>query len=272
MFKSISRLGAAFVSAIALSLPAAASTFSIDYSDLWGGGQPVPTEQGWGLNLIQQGDVIFATWFVYAQNGTPTWFSATLNPTSGSTTWSGQVVFVPSASYYGGALGGTPPMNVVGNATITFSNVNAGTLSWSANGVTVNKQISRFSLRAPNLAGKYLGGMVATCSSGAGLLIFDTLNVSQSGNSLTMTVDFFDSQSRQTRCTYNGTLTTLGRSGSVSGNYSCAITATGQGTNAGTFTLSNLESGINGFSSNYSGSDQFCSSQSGRFGGVKDVQ
>jgi len=61
MFKSISRLGAAFVSAIALSLPAAASTFSIDYSDLWGGGEPVPTEQGWGLNLIQQGDVIFTS-------------------------------------------------------------------------------------------------------------------------------------------------------------------------------------------------------------------
>ena len=272
MLKSITRFGAAVVSMLALALPAAASTFSIDYSDLWGGGQPNPTEQGWGLDLIQQGDVIFATMFVYGADNSPRWFSATLNPSGGSTTWSGTLDST-TGSYYGGVWNNASVThNPVGTMTVTFSNANAGSLSYTASGVTVNKSISRFSLRAPNLAGKYLGGMVATCSSGAGLLIFDTLNVSQNGSALTMTVDFFDSQSRQTRCTYNGTLTTTGRTGTVNGNFSCAVTATGQGTNTGTFSLSNLESSINGFNANYSGSDQFCANQNGRFGGVKDVQ
>jgi hypothetical protein len=49
-------------------------------------------------------------------------------------------------------------------------------------------------------------------------------------------------------------------------------TANNAATNAGTFNLTNLESNVNGFSADYSGSDQFCSSQSGHFGGVKDVQ
>src|SRR5215211_6735666 len=81
MFKTIARLGAAFIAAMGLSLSAAASTFSIDYSDLWGGGQPAPTEAGWGLNLIQQGDVIFGTMFVYGADNTARWFSVTLSPT-----------------------------------------------------------------------------------------------------------------------------------------------------------------------------------------------
>ena len=267
MFKSFARLGAAFIAAITLSLPAAASTYSIDYSDLWGGGQPNPTESGWGLNLIQQGDVIFATWFVYAQNGAPTWYSATLNPSGGSTTWTGQLIFVPSGPYFGGAWTGTPATTTVGSATITFANANAGTLSYTVNGVPVNKSISRFSLRAANLAGNYIGGAVATCSSGTQILIFDDLTVSQNGAAVTMTVDFFNAQAQRSLCTYSGTLNTQGRTGSITGTFSCSQGAN----NAGSFSITNLESSINGFNGNFSASDQFCASMSGRFGGVKDV-
>ena len=269
MFKSIARLGAAFIAAFTLSLPAAASTFSIDYSDLWGGGQPNPTENGWGLNLIQQGDVIFATWFVYAQNGAPTWFSATLNPSGGSTTWTGLLIFVPTASFYGAPWAGTPATSTVGSATITFSNANSGTLSYTANGVTVNKQISRFSLRAPNLAGRYLGGATALCnnSTSNAILIFDNLTVSQSGTTVSMAVDFFNAQSVRSLCTYNGNINTTGRTGSITGTFSCS----GGANNTGNFSITNLESSINGFNGNFNASDQFCSNIGGRFGGVRDV-
>src|SRR5258706_14384369 len=80
MLKSLARLGAAFITAITLSAPAAASTFSIDYSDLWGGGQPAPTENGWGLNLLPQGGVSFPTLFVYGSGDTPRRFPPTLGP------------------------------------------------------------------------------------------------------------------------------------------------------------------------------------------------
>jgi hypothetical protein len=267
MSKSFARLCGAIITTIAASLPAAASTYSIDYSDLWGGGQPNPTENGWGLNLIQQGDVIFATWFVYGQNGAPTWYSATLNASS-SSSFSGQLVFVPSGSYFGGAWGGTPPGNVVGNATVTFADANTGTLSYSVNGVSVNKPISRFTLRLPNLAGKYLGGEVSTCSNGTQVLIYDTLTVTQNGQSMSMRVDFFNASGTASQCTYTGTLNPTGRTGSISGTYACTFGTTAG--NQGNFTVSNIEASVNGFNANFSGQDQFCS-KTGRFGGVKDV-
>jgi hypothetical protein len=269
MFKSIARLGAAFLAAFTLSLPAAATTFSIDYTDLWGGGTPAPTESGWGLNLIQQGDIIFGTMFVYGTDNTARWFSVTLS--GGPTTWSG-ALDQTTGSYYGTTWNNASVTHsTVGTMTVSFSSVNSGNLTYNVGGVTVTKQISRFSLRASNLTGKYLGGMVANCAGGSGLLIFDTLNVSQNGSAVTMTVDFFNSQSVHGLCTYNGTLNTTGRTGSLGGNYSCSY-SDGRAGNVGTFSITNLEMSMNGFNGNYTGSDQFCANQSGRFGGVKDVQ
>jgi len=268
MFKTIARLGAAFIAAFTLSLPAAATTFSIDYSDLWGGGVPSPTESGWGLNLIQQGDVIFGTMFVYGSDSTARWFSVTLS--GGPTSWSG-ALDQTTGSYYGTTWNSASVTHsTVGTMTVSFSSANSGSLTYNVGGVTVNKQISRFSLRASNLTGKYLGGMVATCPGTNGLLIFDTLNVTQNGSATTMTIDFLNSSSQQGHCTYNGTLTTTGRTGSIGGNYNC--TYNGVAGNVGTFNVTNLEMSMNGFNGTYTGADQFCSSQSGRFGGVKDVQ
>ena len=270
MFKNIARLGAAFIAAITLSLPVAASTYSIDYTDLWGGGQPNPTENGWGLNLIQQGDVIFATMFVYGADNTARWYSASsLSPSGGSTTWTGQLAQT-SGPYFGTSWNNAAvAATVVGSMTLTFSSANAGTLTYSVNGVNVAKSISRFSLRAPNLAGRYLGGVTALCnnSTSNAILIFDNLTISQSGATVSMAVDFFNGQGTRSLCTYNGNITTTGRTGSIAGNFSCS----GGANNSGIFSITNLETSINGFNGNFQGTDQYCSNIGGRFGGVKDV-
>jgi len=271
MLKSLARLGAAFITAITLSAPAAASTFSIDYSDLWGGGQPLPSENGWGLNLIQQGDVIFATMFVYGSDNTARWFSATLNPSGGSTNWSG-ALDQTTGSFYGTTWNNASVTHsAVGTMTVSFSSANAGALTYSVNGQQVTKQISRFTLRAPNLAGHYLGGAVATCSNGQGILIFDTLTVSQNGAGVAMQVDFFNGQGTQSRCTFNGTVNTMGRTGTITGTYNCTFGSTPG--NNGNFTVSNLDSAISGFNGTFAANDQFCTGgMTGYFGGVKDVQ
>jgi hypothetical protein len=55
----------------------------------------------------------------------------------------------------------------------------------------------------------------------------------------------------------------------VSGNFSCTFgTAPG---NAGSFTLTAVDAGVYGFSSSFSGRDQYCT-YAGQFGGVRDVQ
>jgi len=265
MFKSIKRFGAAVLAAFAFSLPAAASTFSIDYSDLWGGGQPQPTENGWGLNLIQQGDVIFGTMFVYGTDNTARWFSVTLTPTGGSTTWSGPLDQT-TGSFFGAPWSNASVTHTpVGTMTVTFSSASTGTLSYTANGTPVSKSISRFTLRAPNMGGRYLGGAVAKgCNTD--ILIFDELTVTQTNLSLNMSVRFFNAQSVESVCVYNGTLAPNGRTGSISGTFSCS----GGATNTGSFSITNLETSINGFNGTFTGGDQFCGSMSGRFGGVKD--
>lgn len=273
MFKSIARFGAAVIAAFTFSLPAAASTFSIDYSDLWGGGQPNPTEQGWGLNLIQQGDVIFATMFVYGSDNTPRWFSATLTPTSGSTGWSGALDSTTGPFYGAPWNNASVTHNAVGTMNVNFSNANTGTLSYTASGVTVNKSISRFTLRAPNLNGRYLGGGFGTGPQAGcgqfGVSTFDLLTVSQNGSAVTLSVDFFNANQVRQICDYTGTLNTTGRTGSIAGTFTCRIQSSNQQTNSGSFSITNLETTINGFTANFTSSDSFCTA-TGRFGGIRD--
>jgi len=52
-----------------------------NYQDIWWAGTSASpgTEQGWGINLAHQGDIIFASWFTYDFDGTPLWLVATAN-------------------------------------------------------------------------------------------------------------------------------------------------------------------------------------------------
>jgi hypothetical protein len=84
-----------------------------------------------------------------------------------------------------------------------------------------------------------------------------------------MTVHFNNSTGVASICTFTGTYANQGRLGSVSGNFSCTFGATPG--NSGTYTLSAVDAGVYGFSSSFSGHDQYCT-YNGQFGGVKDVQ
>ena len=71
-------------------------------------------------------------------------------------------------------------------------------------------------------------------------------------------------------CTFNGTLNSTGRTGSVNGSYACTFGSTAG--NAGNFSITNLEPSINGFNGTFNATDQFCTGgMTGKFGGVKDV-
>ncbi|HEY2863380.1 MAG TPA: hypothetical protein VGK37_07150 [Casimicrobiaceae bacterium] len=78
-----------------------------------------------GLNLTQEGDTIFATWFTYDVDHTPVWLVATLNK-SGRTIYSGDLIRLargpafnavpfPPIGSPGGASGTT-----VGIASVSF--------------------------------------------------------------------------------------------------------------------------------------------------------
>lgn len=57
------------------SITVTAPTPPFNVQGLWWR-SPANSESGWGLNLIQQGDVLFATWFTYDTDGRGMWLVA----------------------------------------------------------------------------------------------------------------------------------------------------------------------------------------------------
>jgi len=115
---------------------------AINYGGLWWA-VPAGSESGWGINFAHQGDSIFASWFTYDLTGKGLWVVMTA-PKSAPNTYSG--TFYTTT---GPAFNAMPfnPVSVVstavGNGTLTFSDANNGSFSYTLNGVTQSKAITR---------------------------------------------------------------------------------------------------------------------------------
>lgn len=174
-----------FVGALLLvcfaSLPARAVTGSTDYSGLWYNA----AESGWGMNVIQQEQILFITLFIYGADNRPTWFVAsdasfTSANAAGDRTYAG-----PLYATTGTPFGATPfnpaSVTVTQVGTITFVGRADGTatVSYTANSSTVNKTVVRQTWAQPsftlNTATPYTGansstvtGCTAASNNGSG--------------------------------------------------------------------------------------------------------
>ena len=125
MTTAIQRRIAALLTCLAASLPAAATTYSVDFTDMWFNAN----ESGWGVNVIQQSDMIFATLFVYGADNTPRWYvtGAGLQGSGGST-FSGNL-YSTTGPYFAGSFNPAAVGNaVVGSMTLSFSGPYNGTI------------------------------------------------------------------------------------------------------------------------------------------------
>ena len=134
------------------SLPARAVTGSTDYSGLWYNA----SESGWGMNVIQQEQILFITLFIYGANSQPTWFVAsgasfTSANSAGDRTYTGPLYATTGTPF------STTPFNpgsvtVAQVGTITFVGRADGTatVSYTANSSTVNKAVVRQTWAQPN--------------------------------------------------------------------------------------------------------------------------
>ena len=119
-----------------------------NYQDLWWAA-PAGSEAGWGINFTHQGDLIFATWYTYGADGQPLWFIA-LATKGAAGVYSGPVSTVT------GPVWSSVPFNpanvvetIVGNVVLTFADGNSATMSYTVNGITQAKQITRQVFAAP---------------------------------------------------------------------------------------------------------------------------
>lgn len=263
--------------ATVLALPAAATTSSTDYTDLWYRGE---SESGWGVNVIQQGDIIFATFFVYGSDGTPRWFvlpdGRSVASSPGQNQFTG-ALYQTQGTFYGSPWGGPPANTQVGTATFSFNSPTTGTLTYSVSGVNVTKSIVRQTWRGNTLTGNYIGGLTANgtgCRNGVPngpILISGRLIIGHSNFfNPTFRVEFNNANGQPGVCTFNGGYAQEGKLGRVSnGTWSCTITGISNPP-VGTFTLTQIEANTNGVTARFNGADQNCN-YDGYFGGARDV-
>jgi hypothetical protein len=150
--------------AISVALPAHAVGRWTDATDLWWNS----SQSGWGVNVIQQNDVLVLTFFVYGPNLNPVWYSADarLEGTSNG------VLVATGALYetHGPWLADNffDPARVihrqVGTVTFRLNSIGSATLTYTVDGLTIQKQLTRFTFRVNELAGSYLGAIAGDYS------------------------------------------------------------------------------------------------------------
>ena len=215
---------------------------AIDYSDIWWN----PAESGWGVNIAQSDNFIFATFFVYGPNNLPIWYAGNLGA-DGNGNYTGGL-YSTTGTYLG-----TVPYNPaqfvatqVGVATFSPTAPDTAVLSYNVGGVNVVKNIQRQTLTVIALGGKYSGGQVgaysgASCNLGNYVDHFD-VQVTQPGDG---TATFmFTYEDSGLNCTLSGTLHQKGMLYSIpNASYSCSD---GLNTNASLSQIKATSLGIEG--------------------------
>lgn len=264
------RLCLAFIATLFSTL-ASAVTVTTDYSDMWW----IPSESGWGANMIQQGDVIFVTLFVYSSNNQPTWFVAPNTIYGGATNSGAQHFTGPLYSvtgpYYGASSFNPNQVGVTQVGTVTFDATTSttGTLTYSVNNVNVVKNVQRQTWRTDSFAGQYRGATIGAYTNCNGATVPfpidnpNTLTVTQVATSITIS-EFGTQNGTSYSCKYSGILTQNGKMGTIVGTEICA-----DGSPTQDFTASNVQVDQNGLSMTLTTDFSTCHF-SGRMGGMRE--
>lgn len=139
--------------------------FAAVWSDTWWN----RNESGWGVNIADQGSVMFATFYVYGVDGSARWYTSALR----------RGALLPNLYYrYDGDLyqtsgpflgGPFNPANVssrrVGTASFLPTSAYSANLLYSVDGVAVTKSIERFTFNHIDLNGYYAGTYVVRQST-----------------------------------------------------------------------------------------------------------
>jgi hypothetical protein len=164
---------AAILLALASFLPAAGFATIYDVTGLWFN----PNESGWGMNVIQQNNVLFITIFVYGADGKPTWYVASdTRYVAGTTGRYTGPLYAATGPYFGGVFNSNT-VNVRQVGTITFdatcSNCNIYNnviVTYGVDGVNVVKTVQQQAWTAVAIPASGYGAMhkvsSTTCSGG----------------------------------------------------------------------------------------------------------
>ena len=116
--------------------------YTANYQGMWYAA-PAESEAGWGINFAHQDDAIFATWFTHDING-QAWFLSMSAFRTGATNFNGTLVRTVGPPF------STVPFNpaqvqvfAVGSAGLFFADANNGTITYTVDGISQSKSITR---------------------------------------------------------------------------------------------------------------------------------
>ena len=120
-----------------------------NYQALWWR-SPAGSENGWGVNVTHQGDIIFATWFTYDSARRGMWLVMSNGRRTSANTFTGELYRTTgpafdSITWNGSSVRATQ----VGTATFSFTDAANGTFSYTVNGVSASKTITRQVFSSP---------------------------------------------------------------------------------------------------------------------------
>lgn len=201
------------------------TAYSTDVSDIWWN----PSESGWGMQMVQESNFVFATLFIYGPDGKPTWFTATL-AANGGLVFSGPL-YVTNGPWFGGAFNPSAfGIRQAGTMTFTLITVGTGVLTYSIDGVQVTKQVERETLTLEDYNGSYVVGIKFQATgcfnpSNNGVISNGmSITISQTGSNMSSLFYFPNGPV----CTYSGNYGQSGHLGALAGNFSCTTGEVGQ--------------------------------------------
>lgn len=111
-----------------------------DFTDLWWNS----SESGWGLSITQQGSVLFLAWFVYDESGKPKWYVASNCALLATIDGCNGTLYEAKGPPFGAQFESSlVTVTVVGNISVKFLDANNGEFSYTIEGVSGQKRISR---------------------------------------------------------------------------------------------------------------------------------
>ncbi len=112
----------------------------LQVNDLWWAG---PSENGWGMNIAQQGRVLFPVWYTYDSTGTTRFFAVPGGTWVGNT-FTGDIYSTSSSAWLGANyIAANFIATKVGTMSLTFQDQGNALMNYTVNGVTQSKSIVR---------------------------------------------------------------------------------------------------------------------------------
>jgi len=204
---------------VAVSMPAHALR---NYQDMWW----LPTESGWGLKVLHQGDTISAVLFHYRSDRKPVWYllsNAVISPAG--EIYSGTLFETNGPPLFGAFDPATVTTRAVGTMTLRFDSRTSAQVDYSIDGQLTSKPIQRITFKALDVNGSFIGAQTAfaNCSNPAqvGNYIIPGSFVIAGGRLTRVTLTTSLINSGQVTCEYLGAFPQAGSLITGMGDFSC---------------------------------------------------